>query len=309
MDFGAFCTFCAAWEQRHTAAAVRYFFQVLDLEGRGHLTAVSRAWIGLHWLVQSMGAVENGRRNPEQCCAEPQGSGWAACSAVGRCLAVPPTLAWLSTNLVRRPTCTPFSGRCTRCGWRRGSTRVRRALRRLARPCPCCRWRPHPPDLLLGYGAAAQETAVPPNCAELRIEDVIGDVVDLAQAADPRRITPAGGRGSPACRMRERSAGSGQQPEVHQALLCQAMVLCLPAELWCARPLALAQPGCSTYIPHPATPRADLQRCGAAGTIIGLLADVKLFFEYENREQMLAQAAAAAQEQEEAERAEAERAG
>lgn len=48
-------------------------------------------------------------------------------------------------------------------------------------------------------------------------------------------------------------------------------------------------------IRHPAG--ADLQRCGAAGTIIGLLADVNLFYEYENREQVLAQAAAAAQEE------------
>ena len=42
---------------------------------------------------------------------------------------------------------------------------------------------------------------------------------------------------------------------------------------------------------------ADLQRCGAAGTIIGLLADVNLVYEYENREQVLAQAAQAAQGQ------------
>lgn len=40
MDFAAFCTFCAAWEQRHAPAAVRYFFQILDLEGRGHLAPV-----------------------------------------------------------------------------------------------------------------------------------------------------------------------------------------------------------------------------------------------------------------------------
>lgn len=43
MDFAAFCTFCVAWEQRHVPAAVRYFFQILDLEGKGHLAPVSEA--------------------------------------------------------------------------------------------------------------------------------------------------------------------------------------------------------------------------------------------------------------------------
>lgn len=43
MDFAAFCTFCAAWEQRHVPAAVRYFFQILDLEGKGYLAPVSVA--------------------------------------------------------------------------------------------------------------------------------------------------------------------------------------------------------------------------------------------------------------------------
>jgi hypothetical protein len=37
-----------------------------------------------------------------------------------------------------------------------------------------------------------------------------------------------------------------------------------------------------------------LQRCGAAGTIIGLLLDVNLFWEYENREALLQQQQAAA---------------
>lgn len=41
---------------------------------------------------------------------------------------------------------------------------------------------------------------------------------------------------------------------------------------------------------HP----ADLQRCGAAGTIIGLLLDANLFWEHENREALLQQQAAAA---------------
>lgn len=47
MDFAAFCTFCAAWEQRHAPAAVRYFFQILDLEGKGHLAPVGwEVWDG-----------------------------------------------------------------------------------------------------------------------------------------------------------------------------------------------------------------------------------------------------------------------
>ena len=69
----------------------------------------------------------------------------------------------------------------------------------------------------------------------------------------------------------------------------------LPKLSCCCRP-----PSCCRHSPssrrHPAV-CADLQRCGAAGTIIGLLADVNLFYEYENREQVLAQAAAAAQEE------------
>lgn len=40
MDFAAFCTFCAAWEQRHHPAAVRYFFPVLDLRGCGYISQV-----------------------------------------------------------------------------------------------------------------------------------------------------------------------------------------------------------------------------------------------------------------------------
>jgi hypothetical protein len=43
--------------------------------------------------------------------------------------------------------------------------------------------------------------------------------------------------------------------------------------------------------------QADLQRCGAAGTIIGLLLDVNLFWEYENREALLQQQQAAAQQE------------
>ncbi|PRW33114.1 putative serine threonine- phosphatase 2A regulatory subunit B subunit TON2 [Chlorella sorokiniana] len=127
MDFAAFCTFCAAWEQRHAPAAVRYFFPILDLEGKGHLA---------------------------------------------------------------------------------------------------------PADLYTCFREVHALWVVAGQYAELRIEDVVGDVVDLAQAANPQRITAA-----------------------------------------------------------------DLQRCGAAATIIGLLADVNLFYEYENREQVLAQAAQAAQEQ------------
>lgn len=42
MDFPAFCTFCAAWEARHHPAAVRYFFAVLDLQGRGYLAPVRK---------------------------------------------------------------------------------------------------------------------------------------------------------------------------------------------------------------------------------------------------------------------------
>jgi hypothetical protein len=34
---------------------------------------------------------------------------------------------------------------------------------------------------------------------------------------------------------------------------------------------------------------ADLHRCGTGGTIIGLLLDVNLFWEYENREALLQQ--------------------
>ena len=55
------------------------------------------------------------------------------------------------------------------------------------------------------------------------------------------------------------------------------------------------QAGCRAQV-HPSLMQ-PLQRCGAAGTIIGLLADVNLFYEYENREQVLAQAAAAAHEE------------
>jgi hypothetical protein len=43
MDFAAFCTFCAAWEARHAAAAVRYFFPLLDLRGCGRVCRVRHA--------------------------------------------------------------------------------------------------------------------------------------------------------------------------------------------------------------------------------------------------------------------------
>jgi hypothetical protein len=42
MDFAAFCTFSAAWEQRHRPAAVRYFFPLLDLRGCGWLSQARR---------------------------------------------------------------------------------------------------------------------------------------------------------------------------------------------------------------------------------------------------------------------------
>ena len=40
MDYTAFATFSAAWEQRHHPAALRYLFAVLDLEGRGYITTL-----------------------------------------------------------------------------------------------------------------------------------------------------------------------------------------------------------------------------------------------------------------------------
>lgn len=40
MDFAAFATFVAAWEERGHFGAVKYFFQVLDLQGRGFLDQV-----------------------------------------------------------------------------------------------------------------------------------------------------------------------------------------------------------------------------------------------------------------------------
>lgn len=48
MDFRAFATFCAAWEQRHRPPALRYFFCLLDLKGCGYLTQASLAglWAG-----------------------------------------------------------------------------------------------------------------------------------------------------------------------------------------------------------------------------------------------------------------------
>lgn len=73
-----------------------------------------------------------------------------------------------------------------------------------------------------------------------------------------------------------------------------ANALPLPPRLPAALP-AHSSAHCRSCCCRPAA--ADLQRCGAAGTIIGLLADVNMFYEYENREQVLAQAAAAAQEQ------------
>ncbi|KAL4439974.1 hypothetical protein ABPG75_002975 [Micractinium tetrahymenae] len=124
MDFPAFCTFCAAWEQRHHPAAVRYFFPVLDLCGCGYLTQAD-----LYTFFREIYAL------------------WVA----------------------------------------------------------------------LG------------QYAELRVEDVLAEVEDLLRAPDPQHITPA-----------------------------------------------------------------DFQRCGAAGTIIGLLLDVNLFWEYENREALLQQQQAAA---------------
>ena len=51
MDFGAFATFCAAWEQRHRPPALRYFFCLLDLKGCGYLTQASVAGLRIGWLV------------------------------------------------------------------------------------------------------------------------------------------------------------------------------------------------------------------------------------------------------------------
>lgn len=127
-----------------------------------------------------------------------------------------------------------------------------------------------------------------PPPAELRIEDVVGDVVDLAQAADPQRITAAGAAAAAWRHHVTWVAGCG---------LLLGMLSWVTLVRWCEL--------CTDNAPtHPRCPAAnaarpvgaDLQRCGAAGTIIGLLADVNLFYEYENREQVLAQAAQAAQE-------------
>lgn len=130
---------------------------------------------------------------------------------------------------------------------------------------------------------------LPAAPAELRIEDVVGDVVDLAQAADPQRITAAGVAAAAWRHHVTWVAGCG---------LLLGMLSWVTLVRWCEL--------CTDNAPtHPRCPAAnaarpvgaDLQRCGAAGTIIGLLADVNLFYEYENREQVLAQAAQAAQEQ------------
>ena len=63
MDFAAFCTFCAAWEQRHRPASVRYFFPLLDLRGCGYLTQVGAGSCnlvlrsaGLRWRQGDEGA-------------------------------------------------------------------------------------------------------------------------------------------------------------------------------------------------------------------------------------------------------------
>lgn len=40
MDFAAFAKFVAAWEDRGHPSAARYFFEVLDLQGRGYLSQV-----------------------------------------------------------------------------------------------------------------------------------------------------------------------------------------------------------------------------------------------------------------------------
>ncbi len=112
MDFSAFCTFCAAWEQRHTPAAVRYFFQILDLEGKGHLTPVRwGVWDGSGRVVPSCVPALHGMLRK------------------GRCSSISPGKCWLQLertvlNGPCRRTCTRSSGRCTACGWRRGSTQV-----------------------------------------------------------------------------------------------------------------------------------------------------------------------------------------
>ena len=43
---------------------------------------------------------------------------------------------------------------------------------------------------------------------------------------------------------------------------------------------------------------ADFQRCGAGGTVLGLLMDVRQFWEYENREALLQQQPQQAEAQE-----------
>ena len=43
MDFAGFAAFVAAWEERGSPGAVRYFFPLLDLQGRGYIDQVGGA--------------------------------------------------------------------------------------------------------------------------------------------------------------------------------------------------------------------------------------------------------------------------
>ena len=41
MDFAAFVRFVAAWEDREQPASLKYFFPLLDLQGRGYIDQAS----------------------------------------------------------------------------------------------------------------------------------------------------------------------------------------------------------------------------------------------------------------------------
>jgi hypothetical protein len=43
MDFARFVTFVAAWEDRSHPASIKYFFPLLDLQGRGYIDQVRKA--------------------------------------------------------------------------------------------------------------------------------------------------------------------------------------------------------------------------------------------------------------------------
>lgn len=109
-------------------------------------------------------------------------------------------------------------------------------------------------------------------CAELRVEDVLAEVEDLLRAPDPQRITlpgrprrraiEPGGR----CICARTAASRDWGPCFFCGSLTEAACSgCPPAAACCCRVCPLL--------------RTDLQRCGAAGTIIGLLLDVNLFWE------------------------------